>query len=597
MDTEVIRQFLVSIGVQADEKGLKRFGKTVDDITKTTTEFAMATAAAAAAVSAAVVKISSQFEDLYYATQRLRSSADNIKAFSFGVSQMGGDAKAARESLESFASFIRSNPMGEGVVRGLGVETRTSTGAMREYADVLRDVGAQLRRMPYWAAKQRANMLGIDENTLQALLRGTDLWSERYRKLVRDSGVDMDQMAADATNLMQSFRLLRAEIEIYFYKALSKVNPEILRTAILIGGVAGAIALVSALLGPEIAAVVALGAAIALLADDFDGWRKGQDSLIDWTEWANDIDQVVGALKDVWGAFVEAGNAAWAFHDILTDKQWDQFGHGLVRILVDLLHMFADLTRAVADFMNMDFKKMGHDLAQLWRDGNDHPFADHSGDALGSSARARAAAVARGGIANDNTPAARGAASDAIAYFMRQGWTREQAAGIVANLNAESGLNPHGPPGDGGQARGIGQWHEDRQRDFARWAGHTLDQSTLAEQLAFVNYELTRGRYAGAGAALRKTRSARDAGAVVSSRYERPADVRGEMARRGAAATALLSSSALGGDGGSRTVTIHSKTEIKVDGAADAQATGKAVGDSVDQSNATLVRNTKAAVR
>lgn len=594
-DSEIIRAFLVSVGVQVDEKGLKRFDEHVGKITETVTTLAKAAAAAAVAVSAAVVKVSAEFEDLFYASQRLKSSVDNIKAFGFGVSQMGGDAKSARASLEAFASFMRSNPMGEGVVRGLGVETRDAAGNAREYADVLRDVGAQLRKMPYWAAKQRANLLGIDENTLQALLRGTDLWSDRYRKMVAQSGVDMDKMAADMTSLIQSFRLIRSEIEIYFYKALTKVNPELLKLAGIVAAVGGALAVVAALLGPEVALVIALAAAIAYLANDFDNWKKGAGEF-DWGEWADDIDRVVASLGFLWEALKNAGKAAWAFHDVLTDDQWDKFGHGLIRTLGDLITMFGDLVNIASDFANMDFGKMRRDFGKLVKDGMDHPFADHSKDGPGPSRQARTAALARPpAAANANTPAERNSQADAMAYFMRQGWTREQAAGIVANLNRESGMSAHGKPGDSGLAKGVAQWHPDRQADFAAWAGHGLDQSTYLEQLAFVNYELTRGKRAAAGNALKRQTTAAGAGGVVSRLYEGPKAADSEAAARGKDAVALMGS--LGADGGSRTVTIHAKTDVKVTGAADAKETGKAVGDAVDRRNSDLVRQTQAAVR
>ena len=56
---------------------------------------------------------------------------------------------------------------------------------------------------------------------------------------------------------------------------------------------------------------------------------------------------------------------------------------------------------------------------------------------------------------------------DAIEYFTGQGWTKNQAVGIVANLEAESGLDPT-IKGDKGEALGIGQWHPDRQALFKK---------------------------------------------------------------------------------------------------------------------------------
>lgn len=115
----------------------------------------------------------------------------------------------------------------------------------------------------------------------------------------------------------------------------------------------------------------------------------------------------------------------------------------------------------------------------------------------------------------------------AVSYFISQGWTREQAAGIVANLVAESGVDPHRAQIGGGPGYGIAQWEGPRQAEFARWAGHDIHGSSLQQQLAFVQYELTHGE-SGAGARLRGAGSAGEAAAIVCRYYERPADTVGQ---------------------------------------------------------------------
>lgn len=123
----------------------------------------------------------------------------------------------------------------------------------------------------------------------------------------------------------------------------------------------------------------------------------------------------------------------------------------------------------------------------------------------------------------------------AISYFISMGWTPAQAAGIVANLHAESGLRPDAV-GDGGKAYGIAQWHPDRQQNFAAIIGKSIVGSSLEEQLAFVHAELN-GTERVAGDALRACITAAEAGACVSKMYERPADREGEAAKRAALAT------------------------------------------------------------
>lgn len=110
-------------------------------------------------------------------------------------------------------------------------------------------------------------------------------------------------------------------------------------------------------------------------------------------------------------------------------------------------------------------------------------------------------------------------------FFTGSGWTPEQAAGIVANLNEESGVNPS-PSGynDAGHAYGVAQWHEDRQADFEAWAGHSIKTSTLKEQLGFVNYELTQGKFKETGARLKNAKTPEEAAAIMMTGFERPED-------------------------------------------------------------------------
>lgn len=134
----------------------------------------------------------------------------------------------------------------------------------------------------------------------------------------------------------------------------------------------------------------------------------------------------------------------------------------------------------------------------------------------------------------------RGRINAAMSYFVSQGWTREQAAGIVANLMAESGVDPHRAQMGGGPGYGIGQWEGPRQAEFARWAGHDIHGSSLQEQLGFVQYELTHGESA-AGAKLRGAGSAGDAAAIVCRYYERPADTTGQSQYRAGLASDIFS--------------------------------------------------------
>lgn len=122
--------------------------------------------------------------------------------------------------------------------------------------------------------------------------------------------------------------------------------------------------------------------------------------------------------------------------------------------------------------------------------------------------------------------------------FIAQGWDAAQAAGLVANLEAESGLCPE-VVGDGGMAYGVAQWHPPRQAHFAEVFGKPIQDSSFEEQLAFVHIELQTTEKA-AGTALAACLTPSEAGACVSRWYERPADREGEAAKRAALAERIF---------------------------------------------------------
>ncbi|KFX64266.1 hypothetical protein KBK24_0121770 [Burkholderia sp. K24] len=125
-----------------------------------------------------------------------------------------------------------------------------------------------------------------------------------------------------------------------------------------------------------------------------------------------------------------------------------------------------------------------------------------------------------------------------VGRFQQMGWSPAQAAGIASNIFRESGYNPTAV-GDNGQAYGLGQWHKDRQEEFRKRFGKDIRQSSLDEQLQFIDYELRQGNERRAGTALAQATSAAQAGEIVSRLYERPAQADNEAAIRASDADAI----------------------------------------------------------
>ena len=137
------------------------------------------------------------------------------------------------------------------------------------------------------------------------------------------------------------------------------------------------------------------------------------------------------------------------------------------------------------------------------------------------------AGVSTGGIGEFKTSGTP-QALQAFDFFIKQGWTPEQAAGIVGNLQAESGkeLNIKAV-GDNGKAFGIAQFHPERQALFKKKFGKDIRESTFEEQLQFVQHELETTEKPAADK-LRKTKTVTEAATVVDVEYERSSGIHRE---------------------------------------------------------------------
>ena len=125
------------------------------------------------------------------------------------------------------------------------------------------------------------------------------------------------------------------------------------------------------------------------------------------------------------------------------------------------------------------------------------------------------------GVSGATPGSLQGRINEAMGFFESQGWTRAQAAGIVGNLQAESGVDPNRGQDGGGPGYGLAQWEGPRQADFKAWAGKDIHQSTFREQLEFIQHELTTTER-GAGNALKGATTASEAAQIVCNKYERP---------------------------------------------------------------------------
>ncbi|MEG8849101.1 hypothetical protein U4T44_14970 [Klebsiella pneumoniae] len=432
MNAETLKDFLISLGFKVDEAGSRKFDAVVAGTTLKAIELGVKVEAAALSVVAFTAKIASGLDDLYWASQRTGATVEGIKQIGYAVSQVGGSVDGARGSLENLARFMRNNPGAEGFLNRLGVQTRDASGNMRDMATIFTGVGQRLSSMPYYRANQYAQMLGLDENTLMAMRRGIGQFSGEYTAMAKAIGYNADVAAVSSNKFMTSLRsfglmagmardkigsnlanglagsidTLRRHILDNFPKiegaitatvkgilwagemvgrviyrliqlgrsisdwwdSLDKQSQELIE---LLGALTAAWWLLNrAMLASPITWVLGLAGAVALLWEDYQTWKEGGKSLVDWGKWKTEIDNAEKFIKSLRNTVSDLTNSiakllgidpkAWSL-------KWD-FDNFIIQMgeFSKMLSMIGDLLNAINEGNWSEVKRLG---IAIWQQG------------------------------------------------------------------------------------------------------------------------------------------------------------------------------------------------------------------------------------
>jgi len=538
-DSTVIREFLVSLGFKTDERSLKNFTAGVENATKQVGKMVVAIEGAALAVGAAVASFAANMEQLHFSSQRTGASVQGIRALEYAAQSLGASAGEAMGAVEGLARFMRDTPGGGVWIKSMfGVDTEDAAGNAKDNAEVLLDIGKKLAKMPWWEAQARAEPLGISEKMLMAMRNGDiDKFMAEYRNMTKN--VDFEKMEKDAQRFMQAMRRLGIQLEALGYKVADALSQKL-------GGnlndlsawfdkngqqIANRVAEIT-LLFMELAEIA--GPAIMWVVDKLIALDKETDGM------STKIIAATALFNLLGGAAVVAG--IWNLVKAMTALGSATAAAGAGGLLARLLPLAL---------------RMGGAAALLFHSGG----LNEGEDEWAEEQRKKRSGNGGGRI---NT-------EWAMKVLQGFGWTREQAAGMLGNIKNESSFDP---AAQNGSHYGLAQWDAKRQADFEKWSGKSMRGSSGYEQLAFMNYEMTKGAEGKAGALLRAATNAEQASNIVYREYERAGDndVTGPRRARDA-------------------VNISNTTQITVNGAGNPAEVGRYVADEQVRVHERISRN------
>jgi len=225
-DTNILREYLVKLGFKVDESQMKKWDQNIKGLEKGLNNLAKNMAAVGVVVGVAMDRVGRKLDEVYFASKRIGASAGNIRAFGYAVSQLGGDAADAQNSMEAVARLLRNAPGSEGLLASIGVQARDANGGLRDMGEIFKDLSKAFQGMEYYKANAFAEALGIDGHTLQAMRSGeVTKYMEEHQRLMKQMGFDADAAAKAGREYAQAMREMAAAAEVLGMKMQKYVLP------------------------------------------------------------------------------------------------------------------------------------------------------------------------------------------------------------------------------------------------------------------------------------------------------------------------------------------------------------------------------------
>jgi hypothetical protein len=182
--------------------------------------------------------------------------------------------------------------------------------------EILLDLAERFSHMDRTTANNMGRMMGIDQDTLNLLLQGrrevelTIKRQKEYNAVTKAQAEESSKLQRSMVDLRQSFTALGRDLLQQASPAIEKFlsvlrdfggwvreNKEFVADFLTVMAVGlGAIALATLPITGTVAAMTALGAAIALLYQDYQTWKRGGDSFVDWQVWKDRVDAVTDSV-------------------------------------------------------------------------------------------------------------------------------------------------------------------------------------------------------------------------------------------------------------------------------------------------------------
>lgn len=308
MSGAVIKEFLVGLGFQVDEAGLKKFDEGIKSASLKVAAFGAASVAAAGAVVAFVGSVANRLDAIGDTADRIGTTAEELMRLQYVATLSGSSAEAAASAMENLGRIAGEASQGIGrgakVFADLGLSAKDASGELKPTTQLLAEVGDKIKDLSRQEQVAVLSKLGIDPSMIGAITGGMQELASEFDALYKAAGVDLNQ-AAEASGafndaldrLSMTFDAVKTAVAIKFMPQIARGIDTVRQFLVqnlpkIIGAVQPIFSLILRIAEAFITLAARIGSGIA--------------TILGWFVKMNDA-------TDGWAGYLLAAAAAWKF--------------------------------------------------------------------------------------------------------------------------------------------------------------------------------------------------------------------------------------------------------------------------------------------
>ncbi|HET8689335.1 MAG TPA: phage tail tape measure protein [Methanosarcina sp.] len=220
-ETETIKDFLVKLGFDIDERSLGTFVEGISSATMRAMAFGTAITAAAAEVVHSVHEIAQENVQLSLLAKELNTTANAVDDFIDTADMLGISNETATNSLKNFSRNVQDAAMGIGrakmVFEKLNIAVKDASGHARAATDVMADLQSKMEGMDRAKQLRIMERLGLDPKMLimfNDAFGKTQYIGEELGKIDVASGFNLDKSIEQSKQFNKTWKEMTIEFNL-----------------------------------------------------------------------------------------------------------------------------------------------------------------------------------------------------------------------------------------------------------------------------------------------------------------------------------------------------------------------------------------------